>query len=83
MCPFIAFQVRPLHNSTVTLEKSLPPLSNAFGHISRVTYSLTVGEAARLFALINFSGNFHYAKLKQEVLYNLTLLLPAIQNAHI
>lgn len=47
-----------LHKNTVTPGKSLPPLCNGFGHISKVTYSLTVGDAARLFALMNVSGNF-------------------------
>lgn len=66
-----------LQNIVVTLGKPLPPQSNVLGQMSKVTYSLTAGDAARFFALMNISGNF--TMLSYGTTFpSLTLVLPLI-----
>jgi len=58
VCPSVVFQVR--HTSQQYSNTSKVPASTeqCFGQVSQVTHSLTAGEAARLFVLMNISSNF-------------------------
>lgn len=63
----MAFQVRHASQQHTNTRKVPVFSEQGFGQMNKVTYSLTVGEAARLFALMNISGNFTMLNYSKKI----------------